>query len=181
MTNQIRNPKPKSRSMDHLWLIFGLLCMLLAHVLAWLQLSDWSVKAESPISDDYRFGCVLIILAGILFFIWPRGRWVGRSVIVVCLDLLSIVFLMTVLSAQSKNVDVFATDPFMIIGLWIWTFWGVEHLGMLGVILYLRRKRRHRRPLRRTCRKCGYDLRGLPSNRCPECGTAINGRRTAPP
>ena len=23
------------------------------------------------------------------------------------------------------------------------------------------------------CRKCGYDLRGLPTPRCPECGTSI--------
>jgi len=22
-----------------------------------------------------------------------------------------------------------------------------------------------------TCKKCGYDLQGLPENRCPECGT----------
>jgi len=24
------------------------------------------------------------------------------------------------------------------------------------------------------CRKCGYDLRGLPRDRCPECGTSPN-------
>ena len=32
----------------------------------------------------------------------------------------------------------------------------------------LRRRRRRRRGL---CLKCGYDLRGLPEPRCPECGT----------
>ena len=25
-----------------------------------------------------------------------------------------------------------------------------------------------------TCKKCGYDLQGLPENRCPECGTAFD-------
>lgn len=24
-----------------------------------------------------------------------------------------------------------------------------------------------------TCKECGYDLRGLPENRCPECGTTF--------
>jgi len=25
-----------------------------------------------------------------------------------------------------------------------------------------------------TCKHCGYDLQGLPENRCPECGTAFD-------
>ncbi|UCD28974.1 MAG: hypothetical protein JSV03_00375 [Planctomycetota bacterium] len=29
-------------------------------------------------------------------------------------------------------------------------------------------------PLPPTCRKCDYNLTGLPSNRCPECGTPFN-------
>jgi hypothetical protein len=30
---------------------------------------------------------------------------------------------------------------------------------------------RTRRPRPHACPKCGYDLRGLPTGRCPECGT----------
>ena len=33
--------------------------------------------------------------------------------------------------------------------------------------------RRRRRRLRGCCAKCGYDLRGAPHERCPECGAAI--------
>lgn len=32
-------------------------------------------------------------------------------------------------------------------------------------------KDRWRHPLPPTCSKCDYDLRGLPEDRCPECGT----------
>jgi len=31
----------------------------------------------------------------------------------------------------------------------------------------------HRKPTLGFCQKCGYCLRGLPSNRCPECGTEL--------
>jgi len=48
------------------------------------------------------------------------------------------------------------------------------------VVLIVRRKMR--RSLRRilveygvpVCLECGYELRGLPTNRCPECGTSAN-------
>jgi len=58
------------------------------------------------------------------------------------------------------------------------TFWAlcvgiVTMLWILGpgiVLLFLAR-RMQRREAFGYCRHCGYDLRKLPSNRCPECGT----------
>jgi hypothetical protein len=58
------------------------------------------------------------------------------------------------------------------------TFWAlcvgvVSMLWILGpgiVLLFLAR-RMQRRETFGYCRHCGYDLRSLPSNRCPECGT----------
>jgi hypothetical protein len=35
--------------------------------------------------------------------------------------------------------------------------------------------RRHRRRAENLCAWCGYDLRGLPEARCPECGTRFGG------
>lgn len=37
--------------------------------------------------------------------------------------------------------------------------------------------RRQREPLRGHCRKCGYDLTGNVTGRCPECGTKIETAR----
>jgi hypothetical protein len=36
------------------------------------------------------------------------------------------------------------------------------------------------RPRRGYCRQCGYDLTGLMSGRCPECGTVLKGRYPTP-
>jgi hypothetical protein len=41
-----------------------------------------------------------------------------------------------------------------VVGVWVGSRYGRKHLGYDGY-----------------CRKCGYDLRGLPEPRCPECGT----------
>jgi hypothetical protein len=58
------------------------------------------------------------------------------------------------------------------------TFWAlcigiVSMLWILGpgvVLLFLARRMQRRKKFG-YCRRCGYDLRKLPSNRCPECGT----------
>jgi hypothetical protein len=58
------------------------------------------------------------------------------------------------------------------------TFWAllvgiVSILWILGpgVVLLFLVRRIQRREQFGYCRRCGYDLRHLPSNRCPECGT----------
>lgn len=44
--------------------------------------------------------------------------------------------------------------------------------GMLSVVVLIRRRRWPIFPPGQ-CVRCGYDLRGLPDNVCPECGTAF--------
>lgn len=45
--------------------------------------------------------------------------------------------------------------------------------GMVGGWKTLKLMHRRRRRARRRCERCGYDLRGLSSARCPECGEAF--------
>ena len=61
---------------------------------------------------------------------------------------------------------------FVMMAIWVVAFPSTAIGAMIAVELWRdRRKRRHRRP--GVCR-CGYDLRGNPSGRCPECGRAAN-------
>lgn len=51
-----------------------------------------------------------------------------------------------------------------------WVFLG----AVLGAFYHPIRKRRRARRRLGCCGKCGYDLRGLPEPRCPECGTPFD-------
>jgi hypothetical protein len=74
----------------------------------------------------------------------------------VWLDLLSVVLLMLGTAAD-------ALDRGIALGL-------ILLLSALGWLLY-RRSRRYIPP--GYCQKCGYDLTGNESGRCPECGTQV--------
>jgi hypothetical protein len=53
-------------------------------------------------------------------------------------------------------------------------FWAMALATLVLPLVALRQRLRDRRRRREgRCRRCGYDLRGIP-NRCPECGTAVN-------
>lgn len=73
-------------------------------------------------------------------------------------------------------------------GRWRWVAVSVP-LWMLVALLFVEpawayyrghyvKKRRAKRHL---CTSCGYELRGIESDRCPECGTSINEPGPAPP
>ncbi len=46
------------------------------------------------------------------------------------------------------------------------------------IVALVREIRRRRRRRHGFCRKCGYNLTGLPEPRCPECGTPFGGEST---
>jgi hypothetical protein len=65
----------------------------------------------------------------------------------------------------------FAIVAAVVVGLQI-----VSLLWVLGpgVVLLFFARRIQRRERFGYCRNCGYDLRMLPTNRCPECGTPFD-------
>jgi hypothetical protein len=68
--------------------------------------------------------------------------------------------------------------PNQVDDLWILTFphWALAIvLGVYPLVAYRRIARLHRRRKLGLCLHCGYDLQGLTSDRCPECGTSVNG------
>ena len=66
-------------------------------------------------------------------------------------------------------------DAFDIPGKWCTTaggpVWALLPIGIWPIITWLaRRARLHRRVRRGWCPTCGYDLKGIANQRCPECG-----------
>jgi len=51
-----------------------------------------------------------------------------------------------------------------------WTTWLVVYAVSFTIVTHLLRRRFVRRWPAGYCATCGYDLRGLPERRCPECG-----------
>jgi hypothetical protein len=58
--------------------------------------------------------------------------------------------------------------------MWLWTFAAVL---VAGALLIVRGWPRRRGPTPH-CRKCGYNLTALTSNRCPECGASLKEQRS---
>lgn len=47
-------------------------------------------------------------------------------------------------------------------------------LPIVGAVVAVRAGRLHRRHARGACLACGYDLRGIDADRCPECGVGVH-------
>lgn len=66
----------------------------------------------------------------------------------------------------------FGTGRTYMLGLPLWMM--LLSLGWLPFLLVRNRLRSLRRRRRGLCLKCGYNLQGNTSGRCPECGTAVD-------
>ena len=70
------------------------------------------------------------------------------------------------LRTRGVNTDTSISITALIVDL---AFWSI----LCGCGIYVVRERRNKKLNREgRCLNCGYDLRGLPENRCPECGRA---------
>ncbi len=104
---------------------------------------------------------------------WKRGiAWV----LVLCLTLVAMRQAhLRIMQFLIKTVDI--SDPFwerwlpriISIGFLFITF-----LPLAAVLLF--GKRMFRLVCDDLCKKCGYDLRGIDADECPECGTAVSRR-----
>lgn len=64
--------------------------------------------------------------------------------------------------------------PLHAVGFAVWfPLWPIALAFFLGGSPLLWRMVRRRPMIPGHCRHCGYDLRGIPSDRCPECGTPL--------
>ena len=67
------------------------------------------------------------------------------------------------------------SDRWRYLGFRLWRILGLTAIPpLLWLILRIRRRLRARRP--GLCRACGYDMRGSPNGRCPECGDVAPAR-----
>ena len=67
-----------------------------------------------------------------------------------------------------RTVDIVSGEPYQVLVIPL----GIPALVIAGPTLFF--WRRSRRPPAGYCRKCGYNLTGLPEPRCPECGTEFD-------
>jgi hypothetical protein len=139
---------------------------LLSIELMWLSFPAWSPWRWSPWYAGYLLpmaGCGLAaVLSGKA--VSYRSRWVSGLLQAVCF--------LTVFS----DMDVGMREPVEVLRAWVlWVIvYSITFMLVTDTIsgLLVRRKRAHDAGERR-CRNCGYLLLGLPTNRCPECGTVF--------
>jgi len=129
---------------------------------------DW-LGAAWPI---WSTGLCLVYLGGLAGSAWPLRSYnvAVRTTLVASACFASVGFLNVLLTfpghASKRLVRGIMSAPLLFIGLW-----AVSCLILCVVVLL--RKRYWPVYAPGQCVRCGYDLRGLPNPRCPECGTSF--------
>lgn len=154
-----------------------------------LPLGGWTLALlpdPPPLSDDLAYRVHFQLECGCLLFgAMPkpeppndRGRRALASPqIVVCslptrAELDSIMFAINCLDARARGFSSVRTRDGTVVIVHQWLAAALLTPGVLPLVGGLRiARRRAVRRRRNCCADCGYDLRGLPAERCPECGS----------
>jgi hypothetical protein len=115
-------------------------------------------------SVRYRAGAVPLDWIGPM-----PGEWWGR---------LGIGYRHTISGVFQSIVFMDRLDDLKIVTLPHWAV--VLPLAIWPVIFFRRVAKLRRRKRMGLCLSCGYDLRGIDSGRCPECGASVDGLTPSP-
>lgn len=140
-------------------------CSLAAILVAWAWLTEYEGKRPARFDPDPSME--LSVSGGRLLLIF-HVRWAGQTG--ETRDYLGGLITFTQMGAT------YIPHPGWI-QVWSVPLWFVSVLlGVYPVLVAMRAAWRRRvRIRRRLCSQCGYDLRGLQTPRCPECGTGFDG------
>lgn len=105
--------------------------------------------------------CMELITAALLWIITK-----SRMIFVISASASAVVFLFLMTYGPIGAIFYRQTEGFLLCAFWNGTIGG-------PLLWWAIRARRAIRP-ERACQHCGYDLQGLPHNRCPECGTTAS-------
>jgi hypothetical protein len=165
---------------------YTIACVL---VIAGVTLALWGVRTPlGSIWLGWPQWCGLILIGVALFCLYRMGLWPSRpqgtelelcrrrrtGLLVSAISFFTYAIILFSLLALKFRRQA-SLDPVVYLG-------GVAAIFLVAGGIKLWRYRREGRKLRRLqgrCEKCGYDLRGLPEPRCPECGTPFTLGNTA--
>lgn len=146
----------------HRRLMRAFIAFFAAQILVALQLAQF-VPAAAIVAGMFWFILVIVLMASVLSLATALHFGVLASLLLTIFSLVPIVNLLIALWLARR-----AAAELRLAGIRV-GFFGAEK-SALDVIAY-----EHR------CRSCGYDLRGLTSLKCPECGAAFAAPLTPAP
>lgn len=159
-----------------MWLA-GLLLKAASDVLAVLEVCDHgtplvtTLSSMSPWLASYSVGGFICGCVAAFIMVATGTRRLGaRSICTASFAACNALLLYLLVASQLRHMDVYGTDPFMVLGMYAWGIAAVLAILATGVREARLRRTRRRRTL---CARCGYSLRGLREPRCPECGASF--------
>lgn len=158
---QLKNAFFRKYCAGCLFSVFLLTCLLF--------LMPWLV---SPLIVGFMW--LLVWILSFMFLVIVAARWWSAL-----FGVLSVSFLLAILGigfygGLSRRSQFHGVTFFQMMALILWILSNVSVLvGLADACFSANRSILYLKFFLKICRKCGYDLRGLPERRCPECGTVF--------